>query len=389
MSRRRSQHGEGSVHKLNDPTRSKPWVAQVTLENGRRKQTYHATQKEATAAKRKMLYELEQGRLITTRQQTVESYLCEWLIAKRNELSEATVQYYREYIHWHLIPHIGHIKLTKLTHADIQAMYPKLRKHNKPTEPLHPNSIRHVHSVLTSALNDAVEQGKIAHNPCRFVKQPREQKANYVFLSFEEASRFIEVTRGSKYEAIMVMALATGMRQGELLALHWPDIDMEQKIVHVARSLAIRNPDGIGYQQKEKEPKSAASRRTVIIPPFALDVLRKHRVKQKEQRLATAQWADLDLVFPNDHGNYMRAAMLSKHIKRLLEQAGLPDMRFHDLRHSAASILLAMGVPIKVVQEILGHSSPRITLEVYGHVSAGMQAEAAEKINKALSRKEG
>lgn len=377
---RKAHHGEGSVFKLSDPTRTKPWVAQVTLENGRKKQTYHATQREASASKRKMLHELEHGQLVTSAPQTVEAYMRQWLQAKRLEISDGTFQWYRQYTERFILPYIGHIRLQKLTDAHIQDMYAKL------PERLSPTTKHMVHTVLSGALNAAVKSHKITASPCKLVTAPRVATPELAYLTLEQARAFLAVLPDHKYEAILTLALSSGMRQGELLALHWSDIDFEKGTVHVARSLACRNPDGTGYEYKEKEPKTPSSRRTIPIPDFAMDALQRHRVRQLEQRLAASQWEEHGLVFPNGHGKYLSVKTMSFQFKKLLEKAGLPSIRFHDLRHSAATILLAMGVNPKVVQERLGHSNISITLGVYGHVSEGMQQEATNKLNEQFKK---
>jgi integrase len=188
---------------------------------------------------------------------------------------------------------------------------------------------------------------------------------------------------------LLTLAIVTGMRQGELLALRWNDIDVPKATVRVIRSLSYRNPDGTGYEHKEEEPKTKSSKRTIPLPDFALEALQKHRVQQLEMRLKAPEWEDKGLVFPNDKGGYLWVDPLRKQLKKLLREAGLPAIRFHDLRHSAATILLAMGVNAKVIQERLGHSHISITLGVYGHVTESMQREAITKLDDQFKRSSG
>jgi integrase len=378
--RERGRHGEGSVFKLKGRKRKKPWVAQITQENGKKRQMYYASEKEASAARRKMLNELEQGTLVTAPQQLLEAYMHQWLQAKRLELKDGTYAYYRIYTEAHIIPALGHIRLQKLTDTQIQAFYADL------LEEMSANTVRIIHGILRTALNAAVKAKKIAFNPCKLVTPPRAVKKELAYLTLEQAQRLLEVAKNHRLECLLTLALATGMREGELLALRWSDIDFPNARVHICRSLSYRNPDGTGYKHKEEEPKTASSKRTIPLPDFAIEALQRHRVQQLETRLQTHDWQDKGLIFPNPSGGYLWVDPMRKQLKKLLQEAGLPSIRFHDLRHSAATILLAMGINPKVIQERLGHSHISITLGVYGHVTESMQREATSKLDDQFKR---
>ena len=369
-------HGEGSIYRSNDPTRKKRWIAQITLENGKKKMSYHSTQREASAALRKMLSDLEQGTLITARSQSVKAYFEQWLQAKRLELKAGTYQYYRQYSEWYILPAIGHLKLTKLTDGHIQGLYADLLKR------ISPNTTRLVHRILRTALGDACRQRKIIVNPCQTVTLPRQEKSEMSFLTPGQSQRLLATAKGHPLECLLTLAITTGMRQGELLALKWSDIDWSLKTVHVVRSLSYRNPNGDGFQFREEEPKTASSRRTIPLPAIAFEALKEHRKQQLEARLSMPGWQHKELVFTNDEGGYAWPATIREQLRKLLIEAELPALRFHDLRHTAATNLLSMGVNPKVVQEWLGHSDIRITLGVYGHVTESMRGEAQEKLNE-------
>ena len=376
MTKRKASHGEGSVYKSSDPKRTRPWVVQITAD-GKRRTTYYATSREAYAAKRKMLHELEQGQLVTSKPQTVKTYMEQWLSAKLLELKAGTYENYEELTHLYIIPAIGHYRLQKLTDAHIQDMYAKLPRH------LSPNTVRHIHCILSSALNTALRQHKIAANPLKLVTPPREVKQELAYLTLEQAQHLLAVAAGHPLECLLTLAIATGMRQGELLALRWTDIDFTKKTVHVTRSLSYHNPDGQGFKFREEEPKTASSRRTIPLPDFAIEALGRHRVRQLEQRLKAATWEDKGLIFTRKNGAYLWAwFMVNLELRKLLSAAGLPEIRFHDLRHTAATILLGLGVNPKVVQEWLGHSHISITLAIYAHVTEGMRQEATTKLNE-------
>ena len=195
-------------------------------------------------------------------------------------------------------------------------------------------------------------------------------------LTMEQAHTLIESVRGHRLEMLLTLALTMGMRRGEMLALRWTDIDLERQILKVQRTV-----DYIPrYGYVENEPKTVAGRRLLMIPSFVVDMLKQHHLQQLETRLqAGSLWEDLDLVFTDLHGGYFNPRYLEKIFRKIIAEAGLPPIPFHNLRHSAATLLLSMGVPLKVIQEILGHSNFAITANIYTDVLPTMQKEAMEK----------
>jgi integrase len=197
----------------------------------------------------------------------------------------------------------------------------------------------------------------------------------------------VDAAQGHKLEAMIVLAVLTGMRRGELFALHWEDINFSKGTVHIHRSLSYKNADGNGCFYREELPKTAAGMRTLPLPDVALEALKAHRVRQREQRLQAGEaWKNLDLVFCTGIGSYYNQSNHHTVFHKILETAGLPAIRFHDLRHSAATILLSMGVNPKVIQERLGHANITITLGRYAHVTESMQHEANQTLNQAFKR---
>ena len=182
----------------------------------------------------------------------------------------------------------------------------------------------------------------------------------------------METAKGGRLEALLTLAVATGMRRGEILALRWSDIDFGEGSLQVRHTVNRAGKYGI----LEHAPKTEKSKRRIMLPRFVLDVLKKQRDHQDQLRLqAGSTWQDLNLVFSTDAGNFVEGTDLNRRFKRLLKEAGLPDMRFHDLRHSAATILLGKGVHPKLVQELLGHSQMSITMDRYSHVLPSMQRD--------------
>jgi integrase len=219
--------------------------------------------------------------------------------------------------------------------------------------------------MLHKALDHAVRWGLVPRNVCDAVSLPKQKRHEIQPLTEKQARQLLVAARGHSLEGLLTLAVTTGMRSGELLALRWQDINFDTASLHIRRSMGYIS--GKGYL--EFEPKTAKGRRKIVLPGFVCEVLKQHHTRQVEERLkAGARWQDHDLVFCNIYGGY-------------LDPAHLPDVRFHDLRHSAATILLSMGVHPKVVQEILGHSQISITMDTYSHVLPSMQQEAMRKLD--------
>jgi integrase len=222
----------------------------------------------------------------------------------------------------------------------------------------------------------------VARNVCDAVRPPKVQAKEMRALSPEEARQLLTGAVGDPLEALYILAVTVGLRQGELLGLKWQDVDLDAGRLQVRRSIARVN----GHGWLEQEPKSASSRRSVALTPLAVAALQRHRQRQLERRLKALAWEDNGFVFANEVGRPMTPQNLTKRsFHPLLERAGLPRMRFHDLRHTAATLLLAQGVHPKIVQEMLGHASISLTLDTYSHVTPSLQAEAAEKMQAIFS----
>ena len=233
------------------------------------------------------------------------------------------------------------------------------------------------HGILHKALDQAVKWKLIARNVCDDVSLPCQARHERQSLIKEQAQTLLEVAKGHRLEGLLTVALATGMRKGELLSLKWQDINFDDMSLQVRRTVGKFKG---GY--KESEPKTLSSRRKVMLPQFVIDALKQHRLHQIEARLQVGTvWIDRDLVFCNTNGDYFPLTSLDYQFHKLLQEAGLPRIRFHDLRHSAATILLTMGIHPKLVQELLGHSQIHMTLDTYSHVLPSMQREMMNKLN--------
>jgi integrase len=376
MSKRRA-HGEGTITKRKDGR----WEARYTPPDGRRKALYAKTQAEVRARLTAALRDRDVGLPAAgDERQTLADWLHAWLAAAKPTVRVRTWRRYEEYVRIHLIPTIGRIRLARLTPNHVQQLYAR-----KLEEGLSAQTVRHLHAVLRRALNEAVRQGVVPRNVATIARPPKAPRHEIQVLSAAQVLTLLDSLEGDRFEALYTVALSTGMRLGELLALRWRDVDLTYGRLQVRQTLHYLRAGGYVFA----EPKTSGSRRSIDLTAAALDALRRHRVRQNEQRLALgAAWQDNDLVFPRDDGApAMDTSITGYHHKKILARAGLPAVRFHDLRHTAASLMLAGQVNPKVVSEILGHASVRITLDIYAHVLPGMQQSAVAALDAALARR--
>ncbi len=373
-------NGEGSIYRRNDGR----WVGEMTIEGRQRKFVYGKTRKDVQEKLRAAIQEKQEGVVLTgTARQTLEQFLLDWLEnSQKQSVRPRTYERYREIVQLHIVPVLGHQKLQKLSAQHVQAFYTQ-----KVKDGLSPSTVEVFHCVLHKALDTAVKWGLVPRNVCDLVSPPHRESFEIKPLDVEQANKLLAAARGHRLEALFILALTTGMRRGELLGLKWQDINFAAGTLQIRRILT-RSPDK-GFV--EAEPKTQKSRRSMVVAAFALEALRKHRTHQLETKLkAGASWQEHDYVFCTSVGTHLNPSKdVLDELKKLLNQAGLPDIRFHDLRHSAATLLLSEGVHPKVVQEMLGHSNISMTMDVYSHVLPSMQQEAVGRLNNILgSRKE-
>lgn len=363
-------NGEGSIYLRES---DKKWVATAHID-GKRKSFYGDTQKEAVEKRKAALREYEKGTLVKSSKQTVREYLEYWL----EEVHKPTLRIssyvkYRKLLNTYIFPVLGHIPLQKLAAQQVQALYAKKLK-----EKLAPKTVQSIHGVLHKALADAVKWELIGKNVCDIVSPPRVPKRQQKVLTKQQAHVLLDYVKEHRLEALLVVAVTTGIRRGELLALRWKDVNLENKSISVLRTV-----DYIPhYGYVETESKTEAGNRQVMLSTLAVRMLKEHRLEQEETkaRLGSA-WIEKDLVFTGLHGDYLNPSYLLRVFKKILVDAGLAHMRFHELRHSSATILLAMNVHPKIVQERLGHSDIRMTLGTYSHVLPSIQGDATDKLD--------
>ena len=376
-------HGTGSIFPRPE-RRGKQWVAQIVLSNGKTRQRYFNTQEEAADALNEMLYEQRRGILATGPDQTVKQFIEYWLEeVHKPAIRISSYVNYRALLDNHILPELGHYKLRQLTVQHIESFYAR-----KVKQGLSANTLKVIHGVLHNALSHAVYLNLIARNVSDIAKKslPRQTRFEIQPLTKEQAQRLLEQARGEKSEALLILAITTGMRRGELVALRWSDIHLEEGYLQVCHSARYA---GKGYGLQITEPKTKSSRRKIVLSPLLIEALLVHRTRQEEARKAAGDaWQAHDLVFCDRHGDYLDPDTLRNWLKKLLKEADLPSIRFHDLRHSAATLLLERGIHAKVVQELLGHSSIMMTLDIYSHVLPSLQEDAMDRLGDLFSDQE-
>jgi integrase len=308
---------------------------------------------------------------------TVAEYLDYWLSVVETTVRPRTHKRYSEYVRVHAVPVIGHLRLTQLKPLHLQQLYATRLKAGAS-----PSTVQHLHAALHRALAMAERWEYANRNVARLVSPPSVPRFKIRPLSADEVRRLFTAAVGSRFDAAVVLAVVTGMRLGEVFALRWTDIELDDNpVVHVRGSL-----QRIRGQLQIVEPKTAESVRDIALARLGADALRAHRVRQNGERLrAGTSWEDHDLVFPNVWGRFMPPDyFVRREFARILERAGLPPTRFHDLRHTFATLQLANHQPVKIVSEMMGHTRTAITQDLYTHVSAQMQRAAADAMDTLL-----
>jgi integrase len=374
MATKRRGHGEGSIKQRADGL----WEARVSLEGGKRRSFYGKTRREAQDKLRGALRDIDAGLNLSADRQTVAQYLDKWLSASaKPSVKVRTYEGYESIVRVRVAPRIGRKQLAKLTPLDLQSLYSELADAG-----LSARSIGHTHRVLHRALDQAVKWNILARNPCHGTTAPRPQRAEMKVLTPEQVRAFLAATVDHPAHALYTLAVTSGMRVGELLGLQWGDVDLDAGHLTIRRALQQQNSAGLVFVT----PKTTKSRRRILLSQRAIDALRAHRDRQTFHRKQVGtEWRDLDLVFPGPFGGPTDPSWSRQVFYAALEAAGMPRVRFHDLRHTAATLALMQGVHPKVVSDMLGHSSVGLTLDTYSHLLPAMHQQAAAAMDAILA----
>jgi integrase len=374
---RRGQH-EGSIYQRQDGR----WAASLTLgyQDGKRKRKtfYGKTQREVREKLTVARHTQQQGLpMASDERRSLGVFLDQWLEERRNagKIRPKTFRSYEQLIRVHVKPDLGRIPLAKLTPQQTQSFL-----NRKLADGLSPRTVQYLHAVLRCALNRAVKWRLVAQNVVALTDPPRVPRHEIEPLAPEQARALLDAIQGDRLEALYTVAIALGLRQGEALGLRWRDVDLERGTLAVRMELQHVNG---AFQLVEL--KTERSRRTLPLPAVAVATLRSHHARQAEERLAAGDaWRDNDLIFATRLGKPLSARNVFRAYQRTLARAGFPHMRFYDLRHTCATLLLAQGVDLRTIMETLGHSQISLTMNTYAHLIPALQREAASKMDHML-----
>jgi len=367
-----------------------PWRITVSLgraEDGayrRHRETVQGSKTDAQRRLREVLAQVEQGMYVPPSKLTVGQYLERWAETYATlHTSPRTASSYKAELRRHVIPALGNLPLTALRPHHLEAYYVAAltsgRQDGK-AGGLAPRTVVYHHRILSAALEHAVRHGELARNPAKLVKPPRPEKAKVNVMAVQDVPRFLDEASRSEYFALFLTALYTGARLGELLALQWCNVNLKAATMTINATL-YRS----GSEWHVKEPKSAMSRRQIRLPGSVVTALDEHCDEQQRiRRELGMSWTESDFIFGQSLGNPRDERSVQRGFDRVLRRAGLPRLRFHDLRHTHASLLLAAGVHPKVVSERLGHGSVSFTLDIYSHLMPGVQDEAMTRFEALL-----
>lgn len=377
-SRARRGQNEGSIYQRKDGR----WVARLPLgyEGGRRrrKDYYGRTRREVQEKLNRGLADLHRGVMPSRDERlTVSAFLESWIRDNvAPSVRPSTLRTYEYIVRVHLVPTLGRTPLVRLSPQDVQRVV-----NEKARSGLSPRSVSHVRAVLRAALNDAMKWDLVVRNVAVNVDLPRIPRYEVQALAPGDARAVLAAVGNDRLGPLYAVTLALGLRQGEALGLSWADVDFDGRVVRIRRAL-----QKIGGHWQLVEPKTERSRRKLPLPEPTVAELRRWHAHQLVERLAAgSEWQETGLVFTTSLGRPLDGPNVTHHLKKLLQLAGLPTMRFHDLRHGLATLMLSQGESPRVVMETLGHSQISLTLNTYTHVIPSLQREAADRVGAVLA----
>jgi len=371
---KKRRHNEGSIHKRSRGT----WRAQVTID-GKRLSHNARSLKECQDWIRRIQNQIDSGLTYEGANTTLQEFIEDCMISLEANLKPSTILQYRQLSKDYIFPTLGDIKLIELRPDQIQALYNKLVKSG-----LSFRTVQLTHAVLRRCLNIAVKLGILGRNPTAATNPPKPKAKEMQFYDQEQVNHLLIAVsvKQPKNLALFQLAITTGLRLGELLGLKWQDLNEMRRSLRIQRQLRQIPYEGLQFEI----PKTRTSIRTITIGQNMLNVLLDHRKFQNElMNKSGEKWQDNNLIFSKDDGSPIPPRRAQKYFKRAIGDAGLPVIRFHDLRHTAASLMLNQGIPVLVVSKRLGHAKPSITLDIYGHLISVYQEEAASLMDEIVT----
>ncbi|NLK53066.1 MAG: site-specific integrase [Syntrophomonadaceae bacterium] len=361
-----------------------------TGRRSRIKRTVNGRKVEAEKLCADIIYKLEHGTYIKPDKTTLAEYLRKWLKTYAANKAPSTYNGYKRIVEAHIIPQLGRVQLSKLQPMQIQEYYTnRLREGRRDGKGgLSAASVQRHHALLRQALHHAVKWGFLSRNPADLTEPPTPEQPEIFPLEPDQLDEVLELAQGKRDEYLYIVAAYTGMREGELLALTWNNVDLtgDDPVCRVRQTVGYISGQGFVFRPTAKHKKG---RREIPLMDITVTALKQQKKMLAQEMLINAKTYNREnnLVFPNSVGEPMDPSGLGRRFKTIAREAGFPEVRFHDLRHTHATMLLKQGIHPKIVQERLGHQTIGITMDTYTHVIKGMQKEAVEKMNEYLKNK--
>lgn len=378
MAKRRGD-GEGSIYQAVDGR----WRAEVSLgykPDGKvkRKIIYGRTRADVSASLKKTLREQQLGINVRPERQTLSDFLQIWLegtVAPKNR--PQTLRSYQWIIESHLKPGLGKLSLEKLGPQRVQDFLAE-----RHASGLSAGTVKHIRATLRAALSQAHRWQLVHQNAAKLVTVPRGERYKPTVLTPEQARVFLAAAKSHRNGSLLTTAITLGLRRGEILGLRWTDVDLQEGMLHVRHSLEREKGAGL----RLSPPKSERAKRSLRLPAITLQALVEQRDRQEvDRQWAGSRWKDLDFIFTTSIGSPLPPEKVNGELSAVLTAAKLPKIRFHDLRHTSATLLLSLGVHPKLVQETLGHSTFQLTMDTYSHMMPTLRNEVADRMDSVFA----
>lgn len=350
---------------------------------------YSKTEAEAIKKRDDYIVTRQTAELVGTSNQLLADYLADWLKSVKLSRKHNTWKYYANAVNTHIVPKLGNLTLTEITAQHVDELLADLQEVTYTTpksgvvKSLTPRHIRGVRDVLRAALNRAIRRRLLKFNAAAVADAPSAEHKEAVPLDYEDVLKFLAAVKGHPLEALYVLAVALGLRQGEILGLRWSDVDLDRAELRTARQLVLHE----GGRYELDETKTYKSNRVIPLPKFVVQALAERKQRQVDQwKAAAGRWVGntWDLVFTTEIGTPINRHNLKRQYHAFLKAAGVPLARFHDLRHTTASLLFAEHMDSKQVQELLGHKKLATTMDIYTHIIRRVQKETTDKMESLL-----